>query len=337
MLETTIPNSDFVDDMLPGAQSALSHVLNMKTGDKVLVVADQYKKTIGEAFSMSATKLGGMVDLYLLEENKRPYRSVPGELADVLAGHDIVINTFSSNAEETPFRVELTHLEIAKGSRVGHAPGITEDMMVGGPMNVNFHEIREKAHKLMNFLEGVSKVHITTEAGTDLRLNIKGRDFETDTEILPGKMGNLPAGEIWCAPIETEGEGIVIVDGTIGDIGKVPSPLTIEMEGGKVVSLASEDKGFVKEVRRLIDIDPMASVIGELGIGLNPKARLVGNMLEDEKAGRTAHIAFGANTDMPSGQNDSRTHRDFLFYEPNIIIEKNDEEITLLEKGRVVV
>ncbi len=37
----------------------------------------------------------------------------------------------------------------------------------------------------------------------------------------------------------------------------------------------------------------MAAVVGELGIGLNPRARLTGNLLEDEKGGKTAHIALG--------------------------------------------
>ena len=37
--------------------------------------------------------------------------------------------------------------------------------------------------------------------------------------------------------------------------------------------------------------------IGELGIGLNPKASVSGNMLEDEKAFRTCHFAVGHNYD----------------------------------------
>jgi len=37
--------------------------------------------------------------------------------------------------------------------------------------------------------------------------------------------------------------------------------------------------------------------IGELGIGLNPRATISGNMLEDEKAFSTCHFAVGHNYD----------------------------------------
>jgi leucyl aminopeptidase (aminopeptidase T) len=68
----------------------------------------------------------------------------------------------------------------------------------------------------------------------------------------------------------------------------------------------------------------MARVIGELGIGVNPKARITGNLLEDEKAGKTAHIAFGNNENMPGGKNNSKTHRDFLFHSPTLTVTYSD-------------
>jgi leucyl aminopeptidase (aminopeptidase T) len=102
------------------------------------------------------------------------------------------------------------------------------------------------------------------------------------------------------------------------------------VKDGVVVELKCNDKAFAKRVDELIHVDKEASLAGEFGIGLNPNARLTGNLLEDEKAGRTLHIAFGNNTDMPGGQNNSKTHRDFLFREPSII---TDTGVVLMKDG----
>ena len=89
---------------------------------------------------------------------------------------------------------------------------------------------------------------------------------------------------------------------------------------------------MIEKITRLTEVDDMAGTIGELGIGLNPGARLTGNLLEDEKAGKTAHIAFGNNTEMPNGKNNSKTHRDFLFYNPTFEVEYTDGTKKILIK-----
>jgi leucyl aminopeptidase (aminopeptidase T) len=55
-------------------------------------------------------------------------------------------------------------------------------------------------------------------------------------------------------------------------------------------------------------------------MGLNPGARLVGRMLEDEKALRTAHVAFGSNQGFPGGQIRSGRHVDFLVHRPTVSV-----------------
>ncbi|MCX7668312.1 MAG: hypothetical protein N2Z84_05225, partial [Atribacterota bacterium] len=58
-------------------------------------------------------------------------------------------------------------------------------------------------------------------------------------------------------------------------------------------------------------------VVGELGIGTNPKARITGNILEDEKAFRTVHVALGMNVDM-GGAIESKTHNDGIICNPTV-------------------
>jgi leucyl aminopeptidase (aminopeptidase T) len=62
-------------------------------------------------------------------------------------------------------------------------------------------------------------------------------------------------------------------------------------------------------------------VIAELGIGLNPSLTPRGNVMLDEKAGGTAHVAIGRNTGTYGGDNESSIHVDLIFSGPSIEVD----------------
>lgn len=315
----------------------LRTVLDLKEGENMLIVLDDSKQTIGMAFEKGGQDLGANTDLYSLSKHVRPIMDIPDDLREMFKGYKVIINTFDTDAKETPFRVKLLYEEILYSARVGHAPGITMSMMKNGPMNVDYTKVVKDAERLMAIFENVVWVHITAPGGTDIVLNIEDRGFQTDVKIENGEFGNLPAGEIWCAPVEDGANGVIVVDGSIGDIGNVSKPLKIFVKDGHLELLESEDNELVREVEELTSVDKMARVIGELGIGLNPGAKLVGNMLEDEKAGGTSHIAFGNSMDMIGGRNNSKTHRDFLFLKPtfNVTLKDGTEKV-IMKDGKVI-
>lgn len=325
------------DEMVEGAKNALSTVLSLKKGEEMLVIIDDSKEEIGRAFAEGARSLGAFTKIYSLSKYQRPITEIPSDLSSLFEGNQVIINTFSSESKETPFRVKLLYEEIQYDARVGHAPGITNHMMREGPMKVDYLEIVKSADRLMKTFEGVMSVHVTAPAGTDITLDLDNRGWQTDLRIGRGDFGNLPAGEVWCAPVETGANGKIVVDGSIGDLGQVPSLLTMTVKDGRLVNVECDDKDFARQVEELSDIDEAARIIGELGIGLNPGAKIVGVMLEDEKAGETSHIAFGNNIDMHGGQNDSKTHRDYLFYKPTIVATYLDgSKKDIMINGKVV-
>lgn len=322
--------------MIASAQNTMIQVMSLKRDDRVLIITDEVTETVGGAFYKAAEEYGCRADMCLLPEEKRPLADIPPEISKRWAGKTVVITVFSSMSEETPFRVKLIKEITRSGTtRLGHGPGITESMMTEGPMNVDYKSMLDVANKLMKAFENAKSVHITAAAGTDVVVDIENRSFRTDLKITEEHFGNLPCGEIYCAPIESKGSGIIVCDGAIGDLGKVQTPLRITIENGRVVHMEPEDHMLFGKVEELMGIDDEASVIGELGIGVNTGAKLTGNLLEDEKAFNTAHIAFGNNEKMPGGQNRSKTHRDFLFFKPtlNVTFKDGSKEV-LIEEGR---
>ena len=325
--------------MIKSAQKAMVQVLKLDKEDKVLIITDDYTKSEGEAFYTAVEEYGAKAHLYFLPKKLRPLIEVPSELASLIKGKTIIINAFKGFAEETPFRVKLIdEIHGNKPIRLGHCPGITKSMMIEGPMNVDYAKMVEKANKLIKSFENAEQVHITAPGGTDIVICIEDRGFSTDTQLIDeAYIANLPCGEVWCGPVETVGDGLIVCDGSIGDIGNVSKPLKMYLEKGKIIKIESEDQNLVDTIENLINIDEEAKVIGELGIGLNPGAKLTGNLLEDEKALQTAHIAFGNNEEMEGGQNKSKTHRDFLFYKPTMNVTfKDGSSKVIIKDGNVL-
>jgi len=96
------------------------------------------------------------------------------------------------------------------------------------------------------------------------------------------------------------------------------------------------DKGEVKEIRggreakAILDSLRYADengkndwghrMIGEVGIGLNPSARICGSMIIDEKVMGTAHVALGSNHWF-GGHIYSSIHLDQVFKDPEITVD----------------
>ena len=190
------------------ASRALTQVLDLRPGETFLAVTDDATLEVGEGFRAAAAALGAQAHLYLLPESARPLTELPEDLAQLIPDTDVAVTCFSGRPAETPFRIALIRELVRVVRRLGHAPGITTSMMVDGPMSVDYAQMALTAHALMRRFEGATKAHLTAPGGTDLHVDLADRPFATDAEILDGKWGNLPAGEIWCAPVEDTAQGI---------------------------------------------------------------------------------------------------------------------------------
>lgn len=324
-----------LERMIESARRAMVSVLELKPDDRVLVVQDPQCEKCSRAFFEAARAEGCATAAYLLPSEGRPLKAMPEGMAAAVENRDVVINVMSGASDEVPFRIEWLTLLEERGIRVGHSPSINEEMMDGGPMDVDYGLMGQRAEGLIAALAGATSVRVTTPAGSDIMLGIDGRRFVTDVRLTETERGcNLPCGEVYCAPIETGADGVLVVDGSIGGEGPPPSPVTLEVASGRVTAVSCADRKWLERINELLDTDEGARTIAELGIGLNPKARLVGIMLEDEKAYRTAHVAFGDNIGMPGGVSRSATHIDYLIHRPTIIARyRGATERTIVEDG----
>ncbi|MBS7632626.1 aminopeptidase [Candidatus Bathyarchaeota archaeon] len=325
------------------AKNALECVLEAKEGEKMVIFCDREKMDVGEAFAVGALRLGLQTRLVQLESKGNVVRKeVPPNIVKIIEKQtpDIYINLLRGVREETPFRIQLIHMETkSKKERLGHCPGVTLDMLTKGALGLKASEHRKMqdfAFKLIEKLSNTVKLEISNPAGTKLSVSVEGRPFFTDTVIdrKTMKWMNLPTGEVIVAPIEDSLEGKLVCDMAIGGIGPLKVHVTLEVKKGVVQRLVSEDQKVARRVKDSLDTDENSNRVGEFAFGINPKARFVEEFLEAEKLLGTIHIAFGNNSDMPGGKNLSRNHMDLLMSKPTVkAFRKDGSSTTVLVNG----
>lgn len=282
----------------------------------MLVINDEPLLEIGRAFFLAGREAGCETILCEIIPRRNSGEPPPEPLPEFWKRFDLFVAPTSRSLTHTRARKEATEA----GVRGATLPGITPDTMARC-LAADYHAIAERSLRLARILSAGSTARVTTGAGTDITLSIAGREAIADTGLLTerGAFGNLPAGEAFIAPVEEKAEGIIVVDGSIGDTGILEEPITLVVRQGYV----TEIRGGVKaeQVRKLLEPHGReAFAIAELGIGTNDRARLVGNVLEDEKVMGTVHIAVGSNAFM-GGRVNVPSHHDGVLLAPDVAVD----------------
>lgn len=172
-------------------------------------------------------------------------------------------------------------------------------------MDVNYKPFQANHEKIRKLFDETDEIRVTTEAGTDLHYNIKGiNGIAADGNYTSsGLGGNLPAGEVYAPPNGKRVEGKVVIDGSSrvqhGTI-IIKEPITLTIKEGAITKISGGDEA--KELEKTLEwaasnAKHPGSVrrICEFGIGLNPKAKIIGATIVDDKSLGTAHIGIGSN------------------------------------------
>jgi len=181
----------------------------------------------------------------------------------------------------------------------------------------DWEALADEMANMKEVLDDGDEVRIVTERDdapdTDVTMWIAGRTAVNSAASVAYDSHNLPSGEVFTAPYDTEGEAFFDVPMTI-DATRVRN-VHLTFEGGEVVDFAAE--AGEDALANVLDTDPGARRLGELGIGMNRGIdRFTDSILFDEKMGDTVHLAVGRAYDacLPEGEsgNDSAVHVDMI-------------------------
>ncbi|MEM4489269.1 MAG: aminopeptidase, partial [Desulfurococcaceae archaeon] len=268
------------------ARTVVRTCLGVKTGEKFLVITDTDSEIIGRAIAEVGWEVGAETILVVMKPRTRHGEEPPEPIAAMWTKADAFV---------APTKYSLTHTQARKrateaGARGATMPMITIDIFVEG-MGVDYNVVKSNCDRLLKVLRGSKEVRVTSPLGTDVKFSVEGREFIADTGILTekGSFGNLPAGEVFVAPLEGTANGAVVFDGAIAGVGTLKAPVKVLIKDGFAVEFEGGDEAQkLKQLLSSVGIKEAFNV-AEFGIGTNPGARIVGNILMDEKVYGTVH------------------------------------------------
>jgi leucyl aminopeptidase (aminopeptidase T) len=299
-----------VDDLDRAVRAVVSDCLGVREGEEVLVVCNPATQRIGERLREEGEAAGAVGVLALISELPSHAAEPPKVVADAMAATDVLLAPTIQSLSHTAARKRASEA----GARCATLPGVTEEMLAR-VMSADMEGLRRKGHAVAEALDRASEAHITDANGTDLRLDVSGREAIPDAGELTerGAFGNLPCGEGFVSP--AGGEGTLVVDGSIAAIGLVDEPVELVVEGGRLTSARGGQGMALMEL--LTQHGEEGTNIAELGVGTNEKAILTGEILEDEKIQGTCHVAFGASAGI-GGTVQVPVHLDCIVMKPTV-------------------
>ncbi len=307
-------------NMMRGARKLVETCARVEPGERVLIVTDGAADPSLAAVLFDALLAAKAVPATIRTVSGKSDSGEPEPMVSAAMGAaDVVF---------APVGVSITHTDAvrrfcAAGGRVVAMTQWTPEMMIGGGIDADFEAIEPRVRRVAAVWDKGESVHLTTQAGTDLMLDIRGRLGTPHAKtgiVRKGDFHPVPDIEAPVSPVTAE--GTIVCDASIPYLGiGVPDrPVTLTVEKGRVVMISGGEAA--RKVRESWEAmgDPNVYNVAELGIGMNPRCRLIGLMLEDEGVATTCHIGVGTSTTL-GGTVKAACHYDFVFHRPTIAVD----------------
>jgi len=299
-----------LDKTFRGAVNLLRVCARARQRDRILVVTDlDSDPAIARTITAAATSLGLEATTVTMKTRALPGDEPPEPVVAAMLASDIVICPTYRTMYHTDARLSACK----KGARFISMAGATMSVLSSDAMLADFTKQEHVLDRVVAKMTQAKIVRLTNPAGTDLQFSVRGRTAHGVPGFCKrrGDATGTPDIEAYVAPVEESVNGTLMVDGSTSVTGVVDKPISIKIRRGRAVGIRG-GKHVVRLQRMLENArKPSAFQVGEFGIGLNPKARIRGAIIEDEGALGTAHIALGDNTRL-GGNNRAPLHVDLV-------------------------
>jgi leucyl aminopeptidase (aminopeptidase T) len=303
----------------------LGELLKIRRDESLLIICDKGTKRLAEKVFENSYCFGSHSLLFEMPVLSRDAEEPNSFVKRLMLKYNVILLMTSRSLSHTNARKAATK----KGARIVSMPGVTLDMMQRC-IDIDYGAMRKLNEKIKSLLTKAKKVRITSQSGTDLSFRIYNKKIVSRLSLdKKGDFDNLPSGEAFVSPLEGSAEGVYVIDAGMAGIGKLKRPITIYVKKGLAIGI-SGDSNAAKLASILKSVKSSSAYnIAEFGIGTNPKAKITGKVLEDEKVLGTCHIALGNNFSF-GGKVNVPIHLDGIITKPTIYL----DDAILMKSGK---
>lgn len=322
-----------INDIERGARIIIKDWMKIRFWDKLLIVTHEKYLLEASLLKKYALKKKASVDLMIVENKGRHVGVLFDENETLFDGYTAIIGATDYSIVTT----KATKRAIKRRSRFLSLPlyvNNNKSMLSYDFITMDTKKSKLMAKVIMKYICNSSVLHITTQHGTDLKVYKRNRMPGFFNGVAKDGNGFSSASfEIYVPIEETETEGQMVVDGSLGYIGRPEEPINIKFSKGRIIEIEQNPSG--EKIKNYIDgyNDSNMYVASEFGIGLNSYAKCEGNCyIEDESAYGTFHIGFGRNVAL-GGTHEASGHFDLVSLKPDIYADNRK----IMHQGRIII
>lgn len=305
--------------MVKGAKVLVDVCTKVKPKDKVLIITDIFKFNLVNVLAGVAKERGAEVIVSIMKPRKKAGQEPPVSISEAMKEADVVFSVVSYSITHT----NAVKNAVSCGARIIVMTDFTEGLMIQGGIEANFDELKPMCKKVANRLAEGKKVRLTTPGGTDLQMDITGRRGNALYCVVePGEFSTVPTVEANTSPVEGSANGKIVVDASIPylGIGLLKEPIQVEVRNGFITKIEGGYQADILKKDLESQKDKNVFNIAEMGLGLNPKCRMIGIMLEDEGVMGTAHIGIGTSITL-GGNIKTSCHYDLIMWKAKVEVD----------------
>lgn len=316
--------------MARGAKQVVEVCAQVQENESVVIITEPRTLSIAESVAAAVTAVGAEPTITVIMPRKSDSAEPPATVAAAMKESDVFISAVYTSITHT-YAVKNA---VENGSRGIMLTQFEDHMLIDSGVLADFPKAAPTCEAVAKALENAETIHLTTTHGTDLKMSATGRKSNAMTGMVKsGQFAPVPTIEANVSPLEGSATGTIVCDASIPyiGIGIVKEKVVCTVQDGFITAIEGGHEARILSDDLASKNDPNVYNIAEIGVGLNPRCKFNGLMLEDEGVFGSVHIGIGSSITL-GGTIKAACHYDLIMTGVTLVA----DGVTIIKDGEVL-